>query len=91
MIAPTEIPGATIISATETIDLDGVLHHVSYARYGAVRETIVVVCIETGYVSIVDMTARMSMSPSDREKWHTDALTAAAHIWPTLTDEEAGA
>ncbi len=26
MIAPTEIPGATIISATETIDLEGVAH-----------------------------------------------------------------
>ena len=23
--------------------------------------------------------------------WHADALAAAAHIWPALTDEEAGA
>ncbi len=86
MIAPTEIPGATIISATETIDLEGVAHHVAYVRDGALRKTIVV-CIETGHVSSV--LAGMSVSAAEREEWHTDALTAAAHIWPALTDEEA--
>ena len=86
MIAPTEIPGATIISATETIDLDGVAHYISYVREGVPRETIVV-CIETGSVSTV--LAGMSWSMPHREEWHTDALAAAAHIWPTLTDEEA--
>ena len=88
MIAPTAIPGATIISATETIDLEGVAHHISYVREGALHETIVV-CIETGYASTVLAGMSISMSPSVREEWHTDALAAAAHIWPTLTDEEA--
>ena len=91
MIAPTTIPGATIISAAETIDLHGVAHHVEYRREGALHET-VVVCIETGYVFSSVLTGMsISMSPGDREEWHTDALTAAAHIWPALTDEEAGA
>ena len=90
MIAPTTIPGATIISATETIDLDGVAHHIAYVREGALHET-VVVCIETGHVSTVLAGMSISMSSGDREEWHTDALAAAEHIWPTLTDEEAGA
>jgi hypothetical protein len=85
MIAPTEIPGATIISATETIDLEGVAHHIAYRREGVPRETIVV-CIETGYVSTV--LAGMSWSMPHREEWHADALAAAAHIWPALTGEE---
>ena len=86
MIAPTAIPGATIISATETIDLDGVAHHIAYRREGAPHETIVV-CIETGYASrVLD-----GISMPHREEWHADALAAAAHIWPALTDEEAGA
>jgi hypothetical protein len=88
MIAPTEIPGASIISATETIDLEGVSHHVAYVRDGALRKTIIV-CIETGYASIVLPGMTLSMSSGDREEWHTDALAAAAHIWPALTDEEA--
>ena len=88
MIAPTEMPGASIISATETIDIDGVAHHVAYVRDGVLRETIVV-CIETGYVSTVLAGMSISMSSGDREEWHTDALAAAAHIWPALTDEEA--
>lgn len=88
MIAPTAIPGASIISATETIDLEGVSHHVAYVREGALHET-VVVCIETGHVSTVLAGMSLSMSSGDREEWHTDALAAAAHIWPTLTDEEA--
>lgn len=88
MIAPTEIPGATIISATETIDLEGVAHHIAYVREGVLRETIVV-CIETGYVSTVLAGMTLSMSSGDREEWHADALTAAAHIWPALTGEEA--
>ena len=90
MIAPTEIPGATIISATETIDLDGVAHQIAYNREGAPHETIVV-CIETGHVSSVLAGMSISVSPGVREEWHTDALAAAAHIWPTLTYEEAGA
>ena len=89
MIAPTAIPGATIISATETIDLDGVAHHVSYVRDGVLHETIVV-CIETGHVSsVLAGGMSISVSPGVREEWHADALAAAAHIWPTLTDEEA--
>ena len=88
MIAPTEIPGATIISATETIDLEGVAHHVSYVREGVLHETIVV-CIETGHVSSVLAGMSISVSPGVREEWHADALAAAAHIWPALTDEEA--
>ena len=90
MIAPTEIPGATIISATETIDLDGVAHHIAYRREDAPHETIIV-CVETGYFSRVLEGISMSMWLGDREEWHADALAAAAHIWPTLTDEEAGA
>ena len=90
MIAPTEIPGATIISATETIDLDGVAHYIAYVREGVPRE-IIVVCIETGYAATVLPGMTLSMPSGDREEWHTDALAAAAHIWPTLTDEEAGA
>ena len=88
MIAPTEIPGATIISATETIDLDGVAHYIAYRREGAPQET-VVVCVETGLVSSVLAGMSISMSSGDREEWHADALAAAAHIWPALTDEEA--
>ena len=91
MIAPTEIPGATIISATETIDLDGVAHHIAYIAYRrehALYETISV-CIETGHVSTVLAGMNISMPTGDREEWHTDALAAAAHIWPALTDEEA--
>ena len=88
MIAPTEMPGATIISATETIDLDGVTHHIAYRREHALHETIIV-CIETGYASIVLPGMTLSMPSGDREEWHADALAAAAHIWPTLTDEEA--
>ena len=90
MIAPTEMPGATIISATETIDLDGVAHHITYRRERALHETIIV-CIETGYASIVLLGMTLSMPSRDREEWHADALAAAAHIWPALTDEEAGA
>ena len=90
MIAPTTIPGATIISATETIDLDGVAHHIAYRREGALHDTIVV-CIETGHVSTVLAGMSISVSPGVREEWHADALAAAEHIWPTLTDEEAGA
>ena len=90
MIAPTAIPGATIISATETIDLEGVSHHVAYSREHALHETIIV-CIETGYASTVLAGMTLSMSPGDREEWHADALAAAAHIWPAPTDEEAGA
>ena len=88
MIAPTAIPGATIISATETIDLEGVAHHIAYVREVALHES-VVVCIETGHVSRVLEGISMSMSAAEREGWHTDALAAAAHIWPALTDEEA--
>lgn len=88
MIAPTEIPGASIISATETIDLEGVSHHVAYVRDGALRKTIVV-CIETGHVSSVLAGMSLSVSAAEREEWHADALAAAAHIWPALTDEEA--
>ena len=87
MIAPTEIPGATIISATETIDLEGVAHHIAYVREGARNQTIIV-CIETGHVSSVLAGMSLSVSAAEREEWHTDALAAAAHIWPTLTDEE---
>lgn len=65
MIAPTEIPGATIISATETIDLDGVAHHIAYRREHALHETIIV-CIETGYVSSVQAGMSISMSSGDR-------------------------
>ena len=90
MIAPTTIPGATIISATETIDLDGVAHHIAYRREGAPHETIIV-CIETGHVYLVLAGMNISMPTGDREYWRTDALAAAAHIWPALTDEEAGA
>ena len=90
MIAPTSIPGATIIRATETIDLDGVAHHIAYNRDGALRKTIVV-CIETGHVSTVLAGMSLSVSAAEREEWHADALAAAAHIWPTLTYEEAGA
>ena len=90
MIAPTTLPGATIISATETIDLDGVAHHIAYRREGVPRE-IIVVCIETGYASRVLEGISLSMPSGDREEWHADALAAAAHIWPALTDEEAGA
>ena len=88
MIAPTTIPGATIISATETINLDGVAHQIAYVREHALHETIIV-CIETGYASIVLPGMTLSMSSGDREEWHADALAAAAHIWPALTDEEA--
>ncbi len=88
MIAPTEIPGATIISATETIDLEGVAHHIAYRREHAMHETIIV-CIETGNASISGPGMALSMSSGDREEWHADAMAAAAHIWPTLTDEEA--
>ena len=90
MIAPTAIPGATIISATETIDIDGVAHHIAYVRECALQETIIV-CIETGHVYLVLAGMNISMPTGDREEWHTDALAAAAHIWPALTDEEAGA
>ena len=90
MIAPTEIPGATIISATETIDLEGVAHHIAYVREGA-RDQTIIVCIETGYASVVLLGMTLSMPSGDRDVWHADALAAAAHIWPALTDEEAGA
>ena len=88
MIAPTAIPGATIISATETIDLEGVAHHIAYRREHALHETIIV-CIETGHVYLVLAGMNISMPTGDREYWRTDAMAAAAHIWPTLTDEEA--
>ena len=90
MIAPTTLPGATIISATETIDIDGVAHHIAYVREGARNQT-TIVCIETGYASIVLPGMTLSMSSGGCEEWHADALAAAAHIWPALTDEEAGA
>ena len=90
MIAPTTIPGATIISATETIDLEGVAHHIAYVSEGARNQTIIV-CVETGCASIVLPGMTLSMSSGDAPAWHADALAAAAHIWPALTDEEAGA